>query len=80
MVSLGENWLLKNTRVYHACGPELLHHWTGSRVCDCGIVVPQRVRAFQRWLRKQELRDLRKPLVEAATGDPQPRPIRNWRW
>jgi hypothetical protein len=70
MISLGDNWLLKETRVYHACGAELLHHWTGGRVCDCGIVVPQRVRAFQRWLRKHELQERRQRSGRLAASDP----------
>ena len=53
MTSLGDNWVLKDHTVFHACGPELLHLWTGSRVCECGIVVPQRIRSFHRWLRTQ---------------------------
>jgi hypothetical protein len=70
MISLGDNWLLKDTRLYHACGPALIHHWTGGRVCDCGIVVPQRVRAFQRWLRQQQRRDQHTRSGDPAAAEP----------
>jgi hypothetical protein len=56
MIKLGDDWFLKDSRIYHACGPELVHHWTGAVVCACGNAVPQRVQSFHRWLGEQERR------------------------
>jgi hypothetical protein len=56
MLSLGDDWLFEDTRIYHACGPDLTRHWTGGCVCKCGSPVPQRVQSFHHWLGEQERR------------------------
>ena len=56
MISLGDHWVLSESRIYHACGPALLHAWTGEPVCDCGAVVPRRVQSFHHWVQQDRAR------------------------
>ena len=51
MILFGDSWMMEDSRVYHACGPDLFHHWTGGARCDCGSAVPRRVRSFYRWMK-----------------------------
>ena len=74
MISLGDDWMLWGSEIYHACGPELLHHWDGNCVCDCGSPVPQRVEAFHRWLGEQQRRS--RTQASAARRE---RPLAEWR-
>ena len=53
MISLGDDWVLDGFDIYHACGPELLHRWTGAGVCECGGAVPHYFESFYRWLCEQ---------------------------
>jgi len=79
MISLGDDWLLQDSDIYHACGPELRHRWTGGCVCECGSAVPQRVESFHRWLCEQQTR------AKASRGEDGPvtrrrAPRLNWQW
>ena len=57
MISLGDDWLLLGSRVYHICRPERMRLWTGTFLCECGAAVPQRVQSFDRWLRVRAVRE-----------------------
>jgi hypothetical protein len=53
MISLGDDWMLQGSEIFHACGPGLKRRWDGGCVCRCGSAVPQRVESFHRWLRRE---------------------------
>ena len=66
MISLGDDWLLLDSRIYHICRPELLRLWMGTILCECSAAVPQRVQSFDRWLRVRAVRE--SILADAEAG------------
>ena len=51
MIKLGEGWIADGHRIYHKCGPGLRAELIeGREECDCGTVIPRRVRHFAGWL------------------------------
>jgi len=51
MIKLGDGWIAEDYRIFHECGPGLRVEMTEARDnCDCGTLVPRRVRHFEGWL------------------------------
>ena len=51
MIKLGDGWIAEDYRIFHECGPGLRVEMTEARDnCDCGTLVPRRVRHFEEWL------------------------------
>ena len=51
MIKLGEGWAVADHRIFHVCGPGARTDLAGGQTsCDCGMLVPRRVRLFRAWL------------------------------
>ena len=51
MIQFGEGWVVRDGQFFHVCrsGKRVLLRGRGV-LCDCGALVPRRVRLFRAWL------------------------------
>ena len=57
MIHLDGRWLVSGSRVFHACGPDVLAPLPDDRnICECSAPVTRRVALFRDWLASERRR------------------------